>query len=194
MDKDTHLVARSHVMIGRSLCLAFALTGCGAPAGTPAAVSTAAVVSAPAVVSTAAPVDDCTLETPLVPGVPGSPGHLIPSEINPNGSSELAEMMRTMQRDLTAAREAVLAGKPVAPMHPRHRKMRCAWPTAASDRNPTFDAFAQGYLANVAALDAAPAEGRAAAFTAVLDACKACHQQSCPGPITAIDAMRLPAP
>lgn len=182
------MFSRGAAAFALAATLAFALTGCGAPAGTPAAVSTAAVVSAPA------PVDDCTLETPLVPGVPGSPGHLIPSDINPNGSSELAEMMRTMQRDLTAAREAVLAGTPVAPMHARHRKMRCAWPTAASDRNPTFDAFAQGYLANVAALDAAPAEGRAAAFTAVLDACKACHQQSCPGPNTAIDAMRLPAP
>jgi hypothetical protein len=157
-----------------------------APAAASAPVAASAALSAPA--------DDCTLETPLVPGVPGSPGHLIPSDINPNGSSELAEMMRTMQRDLGAAREAILAGRPVAPMHARHRKMRCAWPTAASDRNPAFDAFAQGYLANVSALETAPAEGRAAAFTAVLDACKACHQQSCPGPITAIDAMRLPAP
>jgi len=171
---------------GRALAAILSLIGCGAPAGTPVAASTVAV--------SAAPVDDCTLETPLRPGVAGSPGHLIPSDINPNGSSELAEMMRTMQRDLSAAREAILAGQPVTRMHARHRKMRCAWPTAASDRNPTFDAFAQGYLANVAALETAPAEGRAAAFTAVLDACKACHQQSCPGPITAIDAMRLPAP
>ena len=131
----------------------------------------------------------CTLETPLVPGVPGSPGHLVPTEVNPNGQSELALVMRTMQEDLKAARAALLAGRPVASMVSRHRKLRCAWPTAASDRNPTFDAFAVGYLASVAALEKA---SDAAAFDAVLNTCKACHEQSCPGPVAAIEALRLP--
>ena len=55
--------------------------------------------------------DDCTLDTPLIPGVPGSPGHLLPSEINPNGVSELAALMRTMQRDLAEAGERIRRGE-----------------------------------------------------------------------------------
>lgn len=163
---------------------------CGGPSAEPAAGGP----PSPAQPATAALAEACTIETPLVPGVPGSPGHLIPSDITPNGQSELAHTMRTMQQDLGAARAAVLAGRAVAPMFDRHRKMRCAWPTTPSDRNPVFDGFAVAYLARVQALDAAPAgEGRMA-YEGVLDACKACHSQSCPGPIAAIEALRLPAP
>lgn len=80
--------------------------------------------------------DDCTFDTKLVPGVPGSPGHLIASERNPNGDSELAAHMRTMVDDLKDARAKVLAGQPVAPLKAKHRKIRCAWPTSLSDRTP----------------------------------------------------------
>lgn len=173
----------------RALMLfAFALAACGAPPGGPGETS---AMTAPVV---ATPVDDCTGETALVPGVPGSPGHLVPTEISPDGQSELALMMRTMQADLRTAREAILAGQPVAAMRERHRKMRCSWPTTASDRNPVFDGFAQAYLAKVAVLETAPPAQAAEAFHGVLDACRACHQQSCPGPIAAIEALRLPAP
>jgi hypothetical protein len=170
-----------------TLLLSFALAACGAPPGGPVEPAT----TTPAV---AAVVDDCTADTPLVPGVPGSPGHLVPTEISPDGQSELALMMRTMQADLRTAREAIVAGKPLAGMRERHRKMRCSWPTTASDRNPVFDGFAQAYLAKVAVLDAAPPAQATEAYHAVLDACRACHQQSCPGPIAAIEALRIPTP
>jgi hypothetical protein len=135
--------------------------------------------------------EDCTLETPLVPGVPGSPGHLIPSDINPNGASELATLMRTMVADLEASRAAVEQGRAPAPMWSRHRKLRCAWPTAASDRNPAFDGMAMAYLAMVQALDAKPKDLKAA-HNAVIDACRACHENTCAGPIEKIVQLRLP--
>ena len=135
--------------------------------------------------------EDCTLETPLVPGVPGSPGHLIPSDINPNGASELATLMRSMVADLDASRAAVARGETPAPMWPRHRRIRCAWPTAASDRNATFDGMAMAYLATVQALDAKPKDPKAA-HNAVVDACRACHENTCAGPIERIVQLRLP--
>ena len=125
--------------------------------------------------------------------MPGSPGHLLPSELNPNGASELAALMRTMQANLAEARGAVLEGRPTPPLWPSHRKMRCAWPTDAADRNPQFDALAIAYLAQVKALDARGADGRQA-YRAVLAACRACHEVSCPGPIAAIEALALDAP
>jgi hypothetical protein len=136
------------------------------------------------------PVDACTLETPLVPGVPGSPGNLLASEINPNGASELAALMRTMQRDLGLAREAIARGEAPGPMFERHRKMRCAWPTDPAERNATFDGMAQNYLAQVKALDARPADLREAHHR-VISACVACHENACTGPIPAIEALRM---
>jgi hypothetical protein len=133
----------------------------------------------------------CTLETPLVPGVPGSPGHLIPTSLNPNGQSELAALMRTMQADLKAAGEAIALQQPVPKMLAKHARIRCSWPTTPSDRTPEFDAFAQAYLAQVAALETAPSRP---ALDRVLNACKSCHEHTCPGPISAIESLRLPSP
>lgn len=135
-----------------------------------------------------APVDDCTAETKLVPGIPGSPGHLLPSERNPNGDSELAALMRAMESDLRATRLAITdGGAPPGALFPSHRKIRCSWPTDPRDRNPTFDGLAINYLARVKALDEKPLEP--AAYEGVLEACKACHQTFCPGPVAVIDSL-----
>jgi cytochrome c553 len=166
--------------MGRSpLVLAVLLSACPKPAA-PTPDAGAAV---------AALVDDCTLATPLVPGVPGSPGHLIASERNPNGASELATHMRRMADDLRGARAAVLDGGAAPPLWAHHRKLRCAWPTALSDRNEAYDAMAQTYLGAVKALDAAPSSR--AAYSGVVAACRACHEQTCDGPIAVIDGLAL---
>lgn len=133
---------------------------------------------------------DCTMDTPLVPGVPGSPGHLLPSDLNPNGASELAALMRTMQADLTAARPVLLDGGAIAPLLPRYRKMRCAWPTDPVDRNALFDGLAQAYLINVENLDRRTPDALTA-FDNVLGACHTCHDNSCPGPLVVIDKLRI---
>lgn len=138
-----------------------------------------------------APFESCTLATPLVPGIPGSPGHLVRSAINPNGQSELSGMMRTMQADLKAARALIEKGEKPGALVDRHRKIRCSWPTQPSERNERFDGNAQAYLAAVAALDAAAPAAAAKAYEHVLDACRSCHEQSCTGAIVAIEALRL---
>jgi hypothetical protein len=156
------------------------------PTSSPAVVATDAV-AAPA---PSAPVEDCTFETPLVPGVPGSPGHLIKSARNPNGHSELAALMREMQDHMLAVRKDIAAGRPLGPMPEKHRRMRCSWPTTMADRNEAFDAFSVNYLAQLEALHApnhaTPVGER---YDAVLKACRACHENTCPGPIMAIDAL-----
>ena len=70
---------------------------------------------------------------------------------------------------------------------PTHRKIRCSWPTAAADRNPTFDGFALSYLEKVKAFDAKPSRET---YEGVLDGCKACHEVSCGGPLDFIDGMK----
>lgn len=173
----------------------FLLAGCPQSAKNESSASPSVPVETKADVAKAAPATEaevpCTQETQLIPGIPGSPGHLFTSPINPNGSSELAQLMRTMQSELKDARTAIGKGEHVGPLFPRFRKIRCSWPTNAADRNATFDAAAQNYLAAVKALDAAKKEDAAAAYERVLDGCRACHEQSCGGAIPAIEALRM---
>lgn len=173
-------------MRAAALVLLLSVSGCRkpqAPAPAPQRAPTPAAVGAGA--------ESCTLETPLVPGVPGSPGHLIPSERNPNGDSELAAVMRTMQSDLTEARDLVKKGELPPPLFVRHRRIRCAWPTDPKDRDQAFDALAVAYLDAVKALDARPPDRRAA-FSTVVQRCRGCHERSCPGPIAAIEQLEGP--
>ena len=178
------------------MVLISACTGCpqsGTPAVPPAQVATVAktVEVAPSVPPQAEPDGPCTLDTKLIPGIAGSPGHPIPSTINPNGNSELAQLMRTMQADLKRAREAIEKGEKVGPLWPHFRKIRCSWPTNQADRNAAFDTAAQSYLSAVQALESAPISEAKAAYGRVLDGCRACHEQSCSGAIPAIEALRI---
>ncbi|MDO8349234.1 MAG: hypothetical protein Q7T30_03285 [Planctomycetota bacterium] len=147
-----------------------------------------AVPAPPAAVNAPAPAaDDCTLATPLVPGIPGSPGHLIASARNPNGDSELAVLMRRFVDDLQQARPLLEAKKPVPKLLPAHRRMRCSWPTKPEERNEKFDGLAIAYLATVKAYDDAPGQ---ATYNGILAGCVACHSQSCGGPLDFIDSMK----
>jgi hypothetical protein len=140
--------------------------------------------------STPGPLPECTLETPLPAGVPGSPGHLVVTALHPDGTSELALVMRGFVDDAKAARAAVLAGQPVAPRWSVQRHVRCAWPTEPADRDARFDALAATYLEQVRMLESRPADPRAA-YTHVLEGCLACHQTMCPGPVELIEGLRL---
>jgi hypothetical protein len=130
---------------------------------------------------------DCNLQTVLKPGIPGSPGHLIKSERNPNGDSELAVVMRLFVDGLRDARLMIEAAEPVKPLFPLHRSMRCAWPTVPSDRDEGYDARAQSYLSVVREFDESPSKGR---YNAIVSNCIACHQVSCGGVIEFIESLR----
>jgi hypothetical protein len=134
-------------------------------------------------------VPECTGQTPLVPGIPGSPGHFVVTEVHPDGASELALLMRGFVDDLREARAAIQAGRAVPPRWSVHRRMRCAWPTSLAERDARFDALAVAYLEQLRALDTHPT---ATTFNRVLSGCLACHETMCPGPIELIEGLRLP--
>jgi hypothetical protein len=138
----------------------------------------------------AAAVETCTAETPLVPGVPGSPGHLVESPLNPNGMSELALLMRRMVADLEAARDVIERGGQPPALAARYQKLRCSWPTRAEMRSKEFDGLAQTYLQQVAEFDEHRGELRDR-YANVLKGCRACHEVTCEGPIAVIDGLAL---
>lgn len=160
--------------------------------GTTAATSTPAVSTQPAnatanSAAAAAADADCNLSTPLVAGIPGSPGNLIKSSRNPNGDSELSVLMRQFVDDLREVRPMLEAGQKVKSLLPVHRKMRCAWPTKPEERNQQFDLRAQAYLGAVAAFDQTPGKDT---YNAIIAGCIACHSVSCGGPLEFIGEMR----
>lgn len=132
---------------------------------------------------------ECAITTALEHGIPGSPGHLIESPRNPNGDSELAALMRVMLDDLQLARERVLNGEAVDSLTATHRRIRCTWPTDPATRNGHFDSMARRYLDTVRSLEKV---SDAASYEAVVGQCLHCHQNTCPGPATAIEKLRLP--
>lgn len=178
------------LQIAKGLLLVGSLAGCNKPAASTIS-QVSAVNSAAEVNAVADGAAECTLETPLIPGVPGSPGHLLPSDRNPNGDSELSTLMRRMQADLTTARDNILQGRKVAKMWSRYRKIRCAWPTEPADRNQQFDASARAYLDAIADLETAAPPRAIKAYDRVLNACRSCHEQSCSGALVAIEALRI---
>ena len=156
----------------------------------PAALLAAALLSSLACVPKPAPPEEtCTLETPLKPGVPGSPGHLITSEINPNGASELATLMRRFVADWRGVEGALREHRPLpGPFARAHQGLRCSWPTTPSDRDPAFDGLAVNYLNAVRTYHAAPSAKR---FNQVVASCRACHEQTCGGPLVVIDSLKV---
>lgn len=158
------------------------------PGGTPVAATPAAALKPVPPGFDPLPADlEVSLATPLVPGIPGSPGHLIVSDRNPNGDSELSHLMRLFVDDLRAARTTIEAGGKPPELYHKHRRIRAAWPSKADERNEAFDMRAQGYLAAVRAFDAAHT---AETYNAIIASCIACHSVSCGGPIDFIDGMK----
>ena len=172
--------------------------GAGCPATSegpvpPSASTSEAASEPPAEVDTAPePTETCTWETPLEPGIPGSPGNLIASEINPNGASELSVLMRKMVDDLREIRQGILNGSPPATYPTDHHRIRCTWPTDPDARNALYDGMATSYLAAYERLREAK-DSHADRFDAVIDGCVGCHSNTCQGPIPMIESLRLPA-
>ena len=181
-----------------AVCALAGLTGCPDQPREPVAPSASTEELAPVAEEAGeteeaapSPSVECTWETPLEPGIPGSPGNLIPSEINPNGASELSVLMRKMVADLREVRQAILNNSPPATYPDDHGRMRCTWPTDSDVRNAMFDGMAKNYLASYERLVTAQ-DSHARHFESVLDGCIGCHSNTCQGPIPMIESLRLP--
>lgn len=136
----------------------------------------------------------CSIHSPLTPGVPGSPGHLVKSERNPNGDSELAVLMRKMLSDLQNLRVDVLAKRPPSSFPDNHHRMACVWPSEEAIRSPLFAGLAKNYLGPLNHLKKQEIPS-SDSFNSVVAGCLSCHRNFCPGPIHLIENLWIdPAP
>jgi len=132
----------------------------------------------------------CGEEPQLIEGVPGSPGKLIPSTINPNGQSQLAHLMRELLAELKANKKNAEEGKELQPLAmEKHGQVRCAWPTVESMRTGAFEPMARQYIAAIETFNEGKKDG--AAHNEVVSACITCHVATCDGPTIAIEAARF---
>ena len=112
-------------------------------------------------------------------------------QLNPNGDSELALLMRDMFDEGLAAKQALLDGK-VPDIRCDVSRLHTASATEPEKvARPEYAVFARSYEDAVAALEAAPFGNRDEAYDHMVNTCVQCHEQLCPGPIRKINKLYL---
>lgn len=111
--------------------------------------------------------------------------------VNPNGDSELALLMRAMRDSTKSFREMIMNGKVPEKFPEVFLKIHTAIPTDSETKKPSFNGFADGYLADLKNLSASDGTSAKANYNALVQACENCHSEHCPGPLSAIRKLKL---
>jgi len=111
--------------------------------------------------------------------------------LNPNGDSELAVLMRDMMSSSQNLKGMIKSGTLPQKFPEEFMKIHTAKPTDPDTKKESFDAFASNYISNLQALYSSPKEDLTQNYNAVITACVNCHQQHCPGPIKAINKLKI---
>ncbi len=117
--------------------------------------------------------------------------HIIPTQPNPNGDSELALLMREMFEDGLRIKEQIENGeKPevLKKFEAIHTAQATEPEKAASE---TYKNFAVSYLAAMERLQNATAEDVFDTYQGMVQSCMSCHQALCPRPMVRIKKLYL---
>ncbi len=110
--------------------------------------------------------------------------------LNPNGDSELALLMRKMEKHWKETKKNLEEGKPVEEL-PDFSNILTATPTDESMAMDELHGFATSYLQSIKALGDAKGEEQKAAYNNVINGCIMCHENSCSGPIPRIKKLQI---
>ena len=102
---------------------------------------------------------------------------------NPNGTSELAQLMREMYSHLSSIRSASITGNITGEMPEFLKTIHTANPTDSTMVDEEFDKRADEYLAAVKDLYHRYPESQKIAFNTAVSKCESCHTHYCPGPL-----------
>lgn len=113
--------------------------------------------------------------------------------MNPNGDSELALLMRDMMHSSENMKAMIKEGKLPDTFPEAFMKIHTAKPTDSDTKKASFDAFADNYLNNLHTLYNSPKDKHELTqnYNAVVNACVSCHTEHCPGPLKAINKLRI---
>lgn len=111
--------------------------------------------------------------------------------LNPNGDSELALLMREMKSSSESLKEKIKQGGLPEKFPEEFFKIHTAKPTDSETKKASFDGFADSYLNNLQTLFHSPKEDLTKNYNAVITACANCHSEHCPGPLKAINKLKI---
>jgi cytochrome c556 len=111
--------------------------------------------------------------------------------VNPNGDSELSLLMREMMSSASNLKEMVKQGNVPKEFPEAFLKIHTAQPTDSETKKASFNDFADNYISNLHALYNSPKEDLTKNYNAVVNACASCHSQHCPGPLKAINKLKI---
>lgn len=108
-------------------------------------------------------------------------------ETNPNGSSELALLMREMDKDSWKIKEAIEKNQPIIDIKDKFAKIHTATATEPEKKDATYTVMANGFLKSVDNIYLATSkEKKMGAYNIMINNCLNCHKSACPGPIVRI--------
>ncbi|MFY0673291.1 MAG: hypothetical protein JXQ87_07795 [Bacteroidia bacterium] len=112
-------------------------------------------------------------------------------QLNPNGETALALLMRKMDEDLRAAKTSMKEGK-VPDYSFVHDAIKTAEPTKKHIiGDPVFASFSDVYLNSIKAIKESPKDSIPAMHNNIIMNCIECHKSYCTGPITRIKKLRI---
>jgi len=111
--------------------------------------------------------------------------------VNPNGSSELALLMRKMFDEGMIVKEKIVKGEEIGAYPADYEKIKSATPTEADMKQDNFNAFADDMIAALKKLHQNPAKERKENFNRFVSTCMNCHDMMCPGPKRKIVKLKI---
>lgn len=113
------------------------------------------------------------------------------NDVNPNGTSELAALMRDMYSRSQDWKKAVENNEDLGIYPVAFDRLKTAKPTSENIKNETFDPFADDFIRRTKELLAAPPDKRQEAFGHYTEGCMNCHTTMCPGPVKRIRLLKI---
>jgi hypothetical protein len=105
--------------------------------------------------------------------------------------SELALLMRKMYDEMKLVKDSLDEGLTVkTDFYEEFKRIQTAHATEPEKIDETYKAMADAFLSNYASFEQT-SQNQAEAFNIMLQNCLVCHQQKCPGPVKAINKLKI---
>lgn len=115
----------------------------------------------------------------------------VPSNFEMYKTSEMSELMRTMLQKNNELREQIIKGEDIGDFNEAYLKIHTAKMTDASQRDETYPAFAKYFEEMQKEIFSVNKEMQKEQFNKAVNACIACHQDRCVGPIPRIQKLKI---
>lgn len=107
----------------------------------------------------------------------------------PNDDSELALLMRDMDKDMQLLKKAIVTKTELPRLLKKFKAIHVANPTDDEVKTPQFTALAELLLVNTKKVYKTTQTSKA--YNLLVNNCIACHQSYCPGPVVRIKKLKI---